>query len=137
MTATDPCDLPDLERLYARHDEETRMWREERRSSGDTTIAWELSSAERKHFQAQQPVEFSSTSRPRSGTIVVDKDGDAWEFGRTRWTQISGNESKHLRVPGLQLPAEFAPYRIIGRTKPGGDPTEWAFRTIRPMRRRG
>lgn len=125
--------LPDFEPLYARHDESDRAWREERRL-GDPSITWELIAAEREHFLAQEPVAFSAASRPAPGTIVLDRDGDGWEFGRTRWTQLSGNSSKHLRVPGLKPQQALGPYRIIGRSYPGGRATEWTYRTIRPRK---
>lgn len=134
---SDPQDLPDLGALYARHDEDSRVWREERRSSGDRTIGWELIRAEEKHLAAQEPAVFSAENRPKPGTIVVGKDGDAWEFGRSRWTQISGNGRKYLRVPGLCPASEYGPYRIIGRRFPGSKPSEWVYRTIRPRKPRG
>lgn len=133
---SDPQDLPDLAPLLARHDESTRLWLEEHRSDGDRTIVWELSSAERLHFNAQDPVDFSAEDRPQPGSIVLDRDGDGWEFGRTRWTQLSSNESKPLRMPGWQPDTQFGPYKLIGRTIRGGKPTEWRYRTIRPRKRR-
>ncbi len=128
-------ELPDLAPLYARHDQADRAWREERRLS-DPSISWELIAAEREHYLAQEPVEFSGGSRPAPGSIVLDRDGDGWEFGRTRWTQLSGNGAKYLRAPGLMPPREHGPYRLIGRSQTGGRATEWTYRTIRPRQHR-
>lgn len=128
-------ELPDLAPLYVRHDEADRAWREERRLI-DPSISWELIAAEREHYLAQDPVEFSGDSRPAPGIIVLDRDGDGWEFGRTRWTQLSGNSEKYLRAPGLMPPRKHRPYRVIGRSQAGGRATEWTYRTIRPRTRR-
>lgn len=127
-------ELPDLGPLYERHDAENASWRSTRRHI-DMTIAWELIEAERKHFEAQAPADFDVANRPRPGTIVVDKDGDGWVFGRTRWTQISGNDDKYLRFPGLKPESMYGPYRIIGRERSGDKPTEWTYRTVRPKKR--
>ncbi|SJN43862.1 hypothetical protein FM104_12990 [Microbacterium esteraromaticum] len=128
-------ELPDLAPLYARHDESDRAWREERRLS-DPSISWELIAAEREHYLAQEPVEFSGDSRPAPGNIVLDRDGDGWEFGRTRWTQLSGNDAKYLRAPGLMPPRKHGPYRLIGPSHTGDRATEWTYRTIRPRQHR-
>jgi hypothetical protein len=128
-------ELPDLAPLYARQDASDRAWRERRDWKSDPTIAGELSSAEWAHYKAQEPAVFTVDNRPKSGTIVLDKDGDGWVFGTSRWTQISGNDDKFLRVPSLAPWNGYGPYRVIGRRRPGGKPTEWVYRTIRPRTR--
>lgn len=123
--------LPDLAPLYARQDESDRVWREEQRIV-DPSIAYEVLTAERAHLLAQDPVTYAADRHPEPGTIVLDADGDGWEFRRSRWTQISGNPRKPLRVAGITPRSEYSPYRVVGRSRSRSKPTEWAYRTVRP-----
>lgn len=127
-------DLPDLAPLYARHDASNKAWQERRDMTSDPTISWDLARAEKLHYLAQEPVEFTATDRAPLGTILMDKDGDGWEYGRTRWTQISGNDRKYLRVPGVMPPREHGPYREVGKRGRAGAPTSWRYRLVRPRK---
>lgn len=126
-------ELPDLAPLYARHDADTAASRDRRGSRPDRTITWELLAAEKAHYLAQDPVEYDVEHRPPMGIIVMDRDGDAWEFGRTRWTLLSNRSNKHLRRPGFTPPSEYAPYREIGKRGRGARPTIWCYRLFRPV----
>lgn len=127
-------ELPDLAALYARQDTADAIWHNERRHT-DLSIPYEVMNAEQAHYAAQEPAVFDAGNRPKPGTVILDRDGDGWVFGRSRWTQVSGNNDKFLRVPGVMPWTQYGPYRIVGRRHPGDRPSEWVYRTIRPRQR--
>lgn len=86
-----------------------------------------LLDAERAHLAAVAPL--TEEFRPSVGMIVLDRDGDAWEFGRTLWTcrtqPDGGRVVQVARLPHAALVREHGPIRPIG------DRAEWRYRTIR------
>lgn len=88
---------------------------------------WELVTIENDHLRAQEPVEASAV--PRRSTVVIDRVGDAWRLGITRWTrttQVDGVQTMSVaRLTHGDLVTQFGPIRKIGN---GGG---WQYETIR------
>jgi len=88
---------------------------------------WDLVALERAHLAAQEPL--GTEAEPKRATVVIDREGDAWRFGNTRWTCITpvdGTRTTSVaRLGHKVLVDHYGPIRIIGHT-----PT-WRYRTIR------
>jgi hypothetical protein len=107
--------------------DETLRRVQERSRAGILEDVWALSGVERAHLN-QQPL-LTADDKPKMGTIVIDRDGDAWRWGRTRWSCLTPLDGIRVinvgRLPQSALISQYGPIRIIG------DKNSWRYDTIR------
>jgi hypothetical protein len=91
---------------------------------------WELVALEKAHLGHQAPI--GAGNRPRRAVVVIDKAGDAWRWGRTRWSCLSAVDGVRIvqaaRLPHDELVSQYGPIRTIG------EGAGWTYRTIRGRR---
>lgn len=72
--------------------------------------------------------------QPAPASIVLDRFGDAWERGRTRWTCITPVDGARIvsvaRMPWSALAGRYGPVRLIRQGA-----YAWVYDTIRPPSR--
>lgn len=87
---------------------------------------YDLAAAEKAHLAAREPL---ASEAPKRGTIALDRDGDAWKWGNTRWTCLAPVDGERIlrvaRLPHSAFLSEYGPARVIGDSK------SWFYATIR------
>lgn len=88
---------------------------------------WDLRAVERQHLDMQPPIGLDV--RPRRGMLAVDREGDAWRYGNSRWTCLSPVDGRRIlnvaRLPHAPVVRAYGPLRPIGSRG------EYPYRTIR------
>ncbi|PZE28373.1 hypothetical protein [Curtobacterium sp. MCLR17_042] len=88
---------------------------------------WDLRAVERLHLDAQSPIGLDVM--PRRGMVVIDREGDAWRYGNSRWTCLTPIDGRHIRnvarLPHAPVVRTYGPLRLIGVRG------EYFYRTIR------
>lgn len=95
----------------------------------DPSTIWDLTSIERRHFDAVPPM---GEEIPHRGTLVRDKHGDAWRRLQSRWVCMSPIDGDRVtqvgRLNQSALIQMYGPIRVVG------DRAGWRYRTIRGRR---
>jgi len=120
-------------------DFETALAIIERHRHGSPVDPWQLVDAERSALDAADPL----TTVPAMGSVVIDREGDAWHVGRTRMSCMSAVDGVRIhrvaRVPaspGSSFGPDgrgalgYGPFKLL---REGGRGT-WLYTTIRGHR---
>jgi len=100
------------------------------------SAAYDLLAAERVLLAAAPDLDVV----PAYQSIIIDRDGDAWQIGRTRMTCLTPVDGRRiLRVARLPIrigwkfgeyPAAYAPFKLLRDGAHG----PWLYETIRGRR---
>ena len=100
---------------------------QERSRTGSIDDVHALPKVEQAHLDAQP--ELTTEDRQKMGTIAIDREGDTWRWGRTRWTCLTPIDDVRVlsvgRLPQGPLIRQYGPLKVIG------DKNGWRYQTIR------
>ena len=102
----------------------------QRRFAEDPLKVGELAEAERDHLGSQTPV--SPKLSPQRGSVVIDRDGDAWRRGTTMWICLTAVDGAHVRSVARLSHSELV--RLYGPIRMIGADGIWRYLTIRGHR---
>jgi hypothetical protein len=94
--------------------------------AGEITV-WALAALEHRDL-ADRPTLEVGMRVPR-GTLVLDRDGDVWRKGNTRWTCLVSGDGGRVRAIGRLTQSELL--RQHGPVREIGTQSRWRYRTIR------
>ncbi|PZF02827.1 hypothetical protein DEJ01_09890 [Curtobacterium sp. MCLR17_040] len=87
----------------------------------------ELGRVEREHLRERAPL--AAGGRARSGDLGIDREGDAWRFGRRLWTCLTPVDTvrvlRVVRTTQHDLVNDYGPVKQIGSRN------RWDYVTIR------